>query len=191
MKTTIIAITGYVAPNQRVMPLVFVDPVRVNGQLVSKIPVTPAQVDNLTEGMAIEISLEGKTPTLEIPSPIPGQLKTYSCPQCGSPLQRHKSQLFCPDGCAQSGKPALNDLLFYPTQPKSYSTDPLMFQALCRKLGCFLFPDKEKKNTWNLYYHDRLELMRLGYGVGQWARKLDGPKPHKQKPGPFRNPFLD
>lgn len=173
MKSTIVAITGSLAANGQVMPVIFVDPVPVNKITVSRIPVTVSDLETLAIGQEIEISRPAARSPLIIQPVAPAKDMPFPlshCPQCTTPLVRAGSELFCPANCQNLKSPPDYYEESAATTARQYSIDPLLYQFIAVQNNARLFHVSGKQ--YMIFYNDPLDLTRIGLALGQWAKKM-------------------
>ena len=170
-------IGGKVASGGRVTPLIFIDPVVINNETISKIPVTAADLDTgIAEGDTISIRRKGTRVAQLIPSPYrhaaPSPL--LLCPQCSAPLIRRKSLLYCPANCQNAIVPpageTYKETMIY--ELTSAPPDFAMVQYIVRQNNCRLMPVNDKVKECRLYFKEPRQLADIGFAIGCYLRKF-------------------
>src|SRR5665648_678667 len=174
---TIAGIGGHVAANGRVDHILFINPITINNEVISKIPISEFFPNmDVTIGQKIDIRRVG-TRVAKIVSftdgETPSELLTH-CPQCSASLVRRGSQSFCSAKCQGTPTPPESENL---TQSitisiASFSVDSAMFQYIVNENNCRIFRLKPKSNSYRLYYNNTKQLADIGHQVGAYVKQF-------------------
>jgi len=174
---TIAGIGGHVAANGRVDHTLFINPITINNEVISKVPISEFFPNmDVTIGQKIDIRRVG-TRVAKIVSftdcETPSELLTH-CPQCSASLVRRGSQSFCSASCQGTPTPPESENL---TQSitisiASFSVDPAMFQYIVNENNCRIFRLKPKSDSYRLYYNNTKQLADIGHQVGAYVKQF-------------------
>ena len=176
---TIAAVGAKIGANGRVTPIVYIDPLLINNEVISKVPVTAADLDTgISVGQTVSIRRKGTRVAqlvIAIRQPTEKQSpRVHYCPQCGTPLLRLKSLLFCPANCQNTDQSPANEkyesnmIYEFDDLPPDYA----MTQYIVRQFNCRLMPVTETPKEGRLYFNAPKQLADIGYAVGKYARKF-------------------
>jgi len=170
-------ISGKVAANNLVTPILFIHARKINNEWISKIPVTAADLDTgIAVGDTINIRRKGTRVAQLVRTPNALPPITHYCPVCSAPLIRRKSQLFCPNTGDKHFEIPAGENYKYSTiiNPAEYSTDPAMLQYIARVKNCRILPVAPKNEgghvTYKLYYNERNQLAEIGFAIGTYKK---------------------
>jgi DNA ligase (NAD+) len=172
----VISVGGKVALNGLVTPLVFIKPIKINNEVITKIPVNAADLDTgLAIGDTIQIRRKGtRVAQLVREQKVMPQIPHF-CPQCSTPLIRRKSLLSCPNcvGEQHLELPA-NENYNHScvTDTNSFSADPALIQKIAHRFFCRLIPTELKSRNYTLHYNDVSQIADIAFALGKYARKF-------------------
>ncbi len=173
-QATVAGIGGKVATNGRVSPIIFIDPVIINNETISKIPVTANDLDNgITVGQTVNINrVDSKVVKLILSGSAPPL--DHHCPQCTSLLIRRKSLLFCSANCQNSSTPPAGETYNFSLVVETHdsSIHQAMYQYIALKHFCRFIPVAPRSTQYNLYYNDLNQLADIGFAIGAYIKKL-------------------
>ncbi len=173
----IAGIGGHVALNGRVDHTLFINPIVINNEVISKIPF-PAFFPNMdiAIGQTVDIRRVG-TRVARIVGFTDGENKSElltQCPQCSASLVRRGNQLYCSSNCQNSDSPPECEALAQSINisAASFSIDPAMFRYIVNKNRCRLFRLSPKSDSYMLYYNNTKQLADIGHQVGAYVKQF-------------------
>jgi DNA ligase (NAD+) len=171
-EATIAGIGGKVARNGRITPFVIINPVVINTEIITKIPVPILLLPCISVGQTVKVRrVATRVARIVDPDISEGAGKPHNCPQCGSPLVHRKAHFFCSANCQFNDQPPTSEHYQFSTitQPDHFSVDPVLFQSVARENGCRLIPLALKSGKYTLFYNDPIQLAKIGYALGLYV----------------------
>jgi len=170
-------IGGKVAANGCVEHTLFINPIVINNEVISKIPF-PVFFPNMdiAIGQAVDIRRVG-TRVARIVGFTDGETKSElltHCPQCSSELVRRGNQFYCSSNCQNTSVPPDSENLTHSVNISvaSYSIDPAMFRYIVNKNNCRIFRLTPKADSYTLYYNNTKQLADIGHQVGAYVKQF-------------------
>jgi DNA ligase (NAD+) len=170
-------IGGKVAANGCVDHMLFINPIVINNEVISKIPF-PAFFPNMdiAIGQTVDIRRVG-TRVARIVGFTDGETKSElltHCPQCSSDLVRRGNQFYCSANCQNTTTPPDCENLKHSVNISvaSYSIDPAMFQYIVNKNNCRIFRLTPKADSYMLYYNNTKQLADIGHQIGAYVKQF-------------------
>ena len=174
---TIAGIGGHVAANGRVSHTLFINPITINNEVVSKVLISEFFPNmDVTIGQTIDIRRVGTRVAKIVSftdSPSPSELLTH-CPQCSAPLVRRGSRSFCSANCQGTTTPPESEHLIQSINISvaSYSIDPAMFQYIVNENNCRIFRHSAKADSYTLYYNNTAQIANIGHQAGAYVKQF-------------------
>jgi len=173
----IAGIGGKVAANGCVDHTLFINPIVINNEVISKIPF-PAFFPNMdiAIGQVVDIRRVG-TRVARIVGFTDGETKNElltHCPQCSSELVRRGNQFYCSVNCQNTSTPpdCENFKQSVNISVASYSIDPAMFRYIVNKNSCRIFRLTPKSDSYTLFYNNTKQLADIGHQVGAYVKQF-------------------
>ena len=172
-QTTVAGIGGKVGANGRITHFVYINPLTINNETITKIQIPPSLVHSFIPSFhhSVPIRRIGTRVAQLVPSSIRAVVpSSLTCPQCSSLLISKYNQYYCSANCQNHDAPTNGEtyLHVFETTADSLSIDPGLYQAIANTHGARLFRADIRSNKYKLYYNQPRQLADIGFAIGNF-----------------------